>query len=196
MRCRASVRITLGCRMKMRMTRRIVVILLGSTAFLLACRFLLPCPIVGNWTGGRFFAICGCDTHRFLRFHDGLAVTYGEGSKSCLSIPYRKIGWNKFRYDMPAVTWSEDRLHYTLDTNSFWTVRPGWFTMEMDVGDDVLRLTRDIRVLRARSIVASNPTFRTWEATLDRAVERRRIKQMEAAQHPAAHVFPKAANGL
>lgn len=151
-----------------------------------ACRFLLPCPIAGNWAGGNgFFDSCFCDAHRFLRFKGGIMTQFDEHEGRAMQTPYRKISWNTYQCDVHEVSWAADRLKYEFNTNSFWRIRPGWLFMRLEADGQTFWLYRDYRLSKAQSI-AKDVTFETQRQLFDRLAEARSRRAKEKTQPDGA----------
>ena len=120
---------------------------IGTVLFLtvVVLRLVVPCPIEGNWDGGRFTCHL-CDAHSFIRFIDGKATLYyGESPPQPVGT-YERVGWNSYAWMRSPNDMLPIRLHI------------GWFFIRIKDLEWSFWGHRDFHVFEAQRLMQMGQT--------------------------------------
>lgn len=153
---------------------------------MLAGLFVIPVPIEGYWKPAGSHEIC--DDDFFVHFREGWGTVYDPREMStpefkgkAFSCAYRRIGWNAWRWDWFDASFDRTNFTWSIDTNSAWLIRPGWFSLTCQRPDgEEISLRRYWRLRYARDTVQVTGT-QSQEEELDCMVARLRAVRMQEA---------------
>lgn len=162
----------------------------ATTKILVLCTILLlvlmlcllgPISPSGSWTGDeRFFAAKNHpSSHNFIEFHGGKATQYIENAPRVFHHSYERTENGDWKWNLNPILWSEDRLSYTIDTNRFFILHPGWFRMscEANYTNQTFIFRRDFSLKAIRRVRAKFPTSTAFEVWIDEIAQHRKAQQ-------------------